>query len=645
MGSIEIAVTQSKRIEAALTEQFGAEGRGLHEKVSSVEHQLPKLLIRQIRWIATLRNKAVHEPDFSLNDPDEFVRRADHVMAQLKALQEQAAAKAVEPQAHKAPAADTNAAWQEPGQASLPKALNWVLGLGLCLLLLKMGVSLYEGKLHSEAQRERAERRQRPAAEVTQAASEPKQPQEQSLPASSKPVATVKPKSNLDSASTSAAESTGGTTIKVATAGLASKVQQAQDGLSQGKAQLSEQLLLGMMNNLTVTVGEISAAADDGGKVSLLLPLSWQVEQPPLLKVINEHFRDYKGRAITGGRVALDKGRDKLSDGIVIERLWNQGEHQHQAHSEVLFRWLVTHQLRLEARFAGQSASLVLASGRDCHVGCRGRGDDQFQLLTAHRGKGEPLMLYREQNPLRITGLTARSFDKGAALSLALVLVEGEREVARRDLSTLLPDSQFAGMARDATQQWQQMQQQLQQNVIDAVLQQAGLQVGELRVEPADAGHSNLYIPLHWQLPENRIVAELNRHFHDYRRRPLSSGAIEINGRFGPKLPGIEVVQYANKLNNQKHPLSERAYQFLLDNPIGVRARIGKQEGRLYLTTGLDCHVNCRVGGKDRYRILFSDKQSGKQYGDRRANELLIEGVPNAQLSKLDGLTLTIERL
>ena len=97
MGSIEIAVTQSKRIEAALTEQFGAEGRGLHEKVSSVEHQLPKLLIRQIRWIATLRNKAVHEPDFSLNDPDEFVRRADHVMAQLKALREQAAAKAAEP--------------------------------------------------------------------------------------------------------------------------------------------------------------------------------------------------------------------------------------------------------------------------------------------------------------------------------------------------------------------------------------------------------------------------------------------------------------------------------------------------------------------------------------------------------------------
>lgn len=63
MGDIEIAVTRCKRLETLLEAEFGATGRGLHEKVSSVQDELPDALVRKLRFIATVRNKLVHEAD------------------------------------------------------------------------------------------------------------------------------------------------------------------------------------------------------------------------------------------------------------------------------------------------------------------------------------------------------------------------------------------------------------------------------------------------------------------------------------------------------------------------------------------------------------------------------------------------------
>ena len=57
----EEVVTYSKTLERLLKESFGATGRGLHAKVTSVEAKLPALVVRGLRVIASARNSLIHE--------------------------------------------------------------------------------------------------------------------------------------------------------------------------------------------------------------------------------------------------------------------------------------------------------------------------------------------------------------------------------------------------------------------------------------------------------------------------------------------------------------------------------------------------------------------------------------------------------
>ncbi len=86
MSSIEMAVRNARAIETLLVERLGASGKGLHEKLNSVEKQLPPHIVKTARWIATLRNSAVHQHDFEISNPDDFMNAAARVLAHLEAM-------------------------------------------------------------------------------------------------------------------------------------------------------------------------------------------------------------------------------------------------------------------------------------------------------------------------------------------------------------------------------------------------------------------------------------------------------------------------------------------------------------------------------------------------------------------------------
>lgn len=68
MSDLETAVRWSKRFEGILKDHHGATGKGLHELVSSVEKKLDADVVRKLRMIATVRNKIVHEDDYTRID-------------------------------------------------------------------------------------------------------------------------------------------------------------------------------------------------------------------------------------------------------------------------------------------------------------------------------------------------------------------------------------------------------------------------------------------------------------------------------------------------------------------------------------------------------------------------------------------------
>jgi hypothetical protein len=58
-------IEYTKEIESVLEKYYGASGKGLHSKLTSVENKLDGSIVRKIRYIATIRNKLVHDETFS----------------------------------------------------------------------------------------------------------------------------------------------------------------------------------------------------------------------------------------------------------------------------------------------------------------------------------------------------------------------------------------------------------------------------------------------------------------------------------------------------------------------------------------------------------------------------------------------------
>lgn len=83
MSQIELAVNLSRRLETILEQKHNASGKGLHEKVSSVESRLPADLVKSLRYIATMRNSVVHKDGFVIDDQARFAATGDAALAQL----------------------------------------------------------------------------------------------------------------------------------------------------------------------------------------------------------------------------------------------------------------------------------------------------------------------------------------------------------------------------------------------------------------------------------------------------------------------------------------------------------------------------------------------------------------------------------
>ena len=73
MSDIEKVVMRTRKIESLLRTQYHAEGKGLHQLITSCEERLPHDVISKLRFIATIRNKIVHEHEYKLENRNDFL--------------------------------------------------------------------------------------------------------------------------------------------------------------------------------------------------------------------------------------------------------------------------------------------------------------------------------------------------------------------------------------------------------------------------------------------------------------------------------------------------------------------------------------------------------------------------------------------
>ncbi|KJY81642.1 hypothetical protein TW81_17175 [Vibrio galatheae] len=83
MSDIEKVVTRTRKIERLLRTQYHANGKGMHQLITSCEERLPHDVIDKLRYIATIRNKVVHEDDFKLDSRRDFLSVCDECEKEL----------------------------------------------------------------------------------------------------------------------------------------------------------------------------------------------------------------------------------------------------------------------------------------------------------------------------------------------------------------------------------------------------------------------------------------------------------------------------------------------------------------------------------------------------------------------------------
>uniref|UniRef100_K3X772 DUF4145 domain-containing protein n=1 Tax=Globisporangium ultimum (strain ATCC 200006 / CBS 805.95 / DAOM BR144) TaxID=431595 RepID=K3X772_GLOUD len=60
-NDFQLVIEASKEFEFLLETEFQAEGKGLHEKISSASPPLPPPTVKSLRYIASVRNAVVHD--------------------------------------------------------------------------------------------------------------------------------------------------------------------------------------------------------------------------------------------------------------------------------------------------------------------------------------------------------------------------------------------------------------------------------------------------------------------------------------------------------------------------------------------------------------------------------------------------------
>lgn len=89
MSDIDLAVRRAKGLEDQLRRNFRVDGRGLHGLIDAAKAKngLPTPLVKKLRFIATVRNKIVHDPACrKIDDRRGFIEACDEAERQLDEL-------------------------------------------------------------------------------------------------------------------------------------------------------------------------------------------------------------------------------------------------------------------------------------------------------------------------------------------------------------------------------------------------------------------------------------------------------------------------------------------------------------------------------------------------------------------------------
>lgn len=394
MGDIEVVVKGAQQLEMLLENRLGATGRGLHEKVSSVEPQLAGDLVRKIRWIATLRNHVVHEAA-RIPDLAAFERAITECGERLRTLSPPTNTKSPVVRQVRPPARPMGI--QLLVTAAVFGVGGWLLGRYQAFFAARAGTTT-------------------PA---TIAA-------DTNTNAGAGAVASA---SGSDKANSAQAPGVAKASVNLP-GSLAELGKRATNDAAQGRKDIDD-LWQVIATGTQVSLGTPQIKDNGNGTNDVLVDVTWQLDPKPVLAVLNKYFWEYQHEPLKAGDVDFSSHMGRKARGIVVRNTWNNAKDQKTPFSVDLLGYVTQKQARIRVTAGKRSGSITIAAGRKCFVGCEGFGSDQFQIHLDNRKDPKEVLLsgYRgDENPVRIAGVPTAELGEITNISASVEIVSAAHE-------------------------------------------------------------------------------------------------------------------------------------------------------------------------------------------------------------------------
>lgn len=395
MSTIEAAVMGSKKIEKILKDQFQAEGRGLHELLTSVESRIPADILKQARYIASVRNKVVHE-DGDIDDISAFKNTVEEVTTGLEKVlfieEREAAAR------RQRETVEIKTASPQP-VAFETKLLLGIFGL-IALVSLTVCMKLKQDldkvkKSHSSIEN-LVSKLEKDIETKDKIINSLKTMHAKIVKEGNMQTAKIqRGSSNTKLIASSPASQTSSKNS------LLAKAMKSGSEFEQAKAEIKEGLLQTIKSNISLSTGDLEVSQEKGGTYSIRVPVSWNINPRVPLKLINEYFDSYKGRpiALSSGHMSRDKNR------IVVSESYADSSSSPKPYSGRLFDIMQSVEIRLVASLGNKSSFITIAGNVDCHVSCSySEKPSNYWLLLTQGG-------FRKST-IVISGLTKNDLEK-----------------------------------------------------------------------------------------------------------------------------------------------------------------------------------------------------------------------------------------
>lgn len=381
MSMIDAAVTGSKRIEKILKDEFGAEGKGLHELLNSVEGRIPESLVKKARFIASVRNKVVHE-DGEINDAEAFNATIDEVVQGLKEVLEierrTKATECSEPAVPKNTTAFLKVAFAVIAAFFVGGVLGFFFG---------MDNSYNQDKL-AEVERQLSQKKSEIATLKSQLHS-------------------IKSVSKLNQAAAPNTSNTKQPSTKQSSGAESELLKMASESgtrVENASAELKQKFVPVIKKLINIKTGKPSVMPDDRGTYTVRVPVTYSIPGNHMINMLSRYFSKHDGSRLTIRSERILRGRKNK---IIISQYDADSPSSKSPLSKPLYDVLQGIGVNLVATVGSKTGHLVIAGNVDCHVSCSySEAPERSWMLQLDGQPGKSTVSREFTTPILVKGVT-----------------------------------------------------------------------------------------------------------------------------------------------------------------------------------------------------------------------------------------------